>query len=128
MAEAILKSMGIPGVEVKSAGVYAQDGGDASENTRKVLTEEGINIDHQSSMLNESLINWTSCILTMTESHKAAVIHMFPQATGKIFTLKELAGTTGDQDISDPFGGPLEVYRKTFIEMKAAIADIINRI
>ncbi|MBY0123248.1 low molecular weight protein arginine phosphatase [Bacillus sp. S/N-304-OC-R1] len=128
MAEAILRSMGIPGVEVKSAGVYAFDGNDASEHTRKVLAEEGIDIDHRAAMLNESLVEWTSYIFTMTESHKAAVIRMYPHASEKTFTLKEFADHSGDMDIIDPFGGSLEVYRKTFIEMKAAISDIINKL
>ncbi|MEH7125539.1 low molecular weight protein arginine phosphatase [Bacillus sp. JJ1773] len=128
MAEAILRNMGISGVEVKSAGVYAQDGSDASEHTRTVLAEEGIGMDHQAAMINESLVNWTSCILTMTESHKAAVTRMFPNASGKTFTLKEFAGNDGDLDIIDPFGGPVEMYRKTFDEMKIALSEIIKKL
>lgn len=128
MAEAILRSKGIPGVEVKSAGVYAFDGSDASEHTRKVLADEGISMEHKASMLNESLVHWTSYILTMTESHKAAVIRMYPHASEKTFTLKEFAGHSGEMDIMDPFGGPLDVYRKTFIEMNEAISDIIKKL
>lgn len=128
MAEAILRSMDIPGVEVKSAGVFAQDGSEASLHTRTVLDEEGIAISHKSSMLNEDLINWTSFILTMTESHKAAVVRLFPHVGEKTFTLKEFAGKTGDLDIVDPFGGPLEIYRKTFEDMKAVISEIIEKL
>lgn len=128
MAESILKSRKIPGVVVKSAGVFAHDGSDASENTKKVLEEQGIEIEHQASMLNEHLVNWTSYILTMTMSHKATVINMFPTAKGKTFTLREFAGENENSDIIDPFGGTIDVYRYTFQEMNEIISKILHRL
>ncbi|KQL21510.1 low molecular weight protein arginine phosphatase [Cytobacillus solani] len=129
MAEAILKSKNLPGIEVKSAGVYAMDGSAASENTRKVLAEHGIVFDsHQASMLNDELVSWTSYIITMTASHKAAVISMFPDAAGKIFTLKEFAIGNSKSDIADPFGGPIEQYRHTYNEMNDMMIKIIQRL
>lgn len=128
MAESILKSRQIPGVVVKSAGVFAQDGSGASENTKKVLAEQGIEIEHQASMLNENLVNWTNYILTMTMSHKATVINMFPNAKGKTFTLTEFAGENENSDIIDPFGGTIDVYRYTFQEMNEMISKILHRI
>ncbi|MBP2243014.1 protein-tyrosine phosphatase [Cytobacillus eiseniae] len=124
MAEAILKNH-LPNVEVKSAGVYAMDGSAASENTIKVLAEEGILFNqHQSAMMNEQLVNWTSYILTMTLSHKAAVLSMYPAAAGKTYTLKEFAGESGNPDIMDPFGGPLMSYRDTYKELNEMIRKI----
>ncbi|QED49732.1 low molecular weight protein arginine phosphatase [Cytobacillus dafuensis] len=128
MAEAILKSKKIPGVEVKSAGVYAFDGNEASVNTRRALEEQGLTLNHQATLLNDSLVNWTTFILTMTRSHKEAVISMFPSATMKTFTLKEFAGKSGNGDIIDPFGGPIEVYRNTFKDLSETISDIMNRL
>lgn len=129
MAEAILKSRNLPGIEVKSAGVYAADGSAASENTRKVLAENGILFDsHQASLLNEALVNWTSYIITMTATHKAAVISMFPDAAGKTFTLKEFAIGNSMSDIADPFGGPIEQYRHTYNEMNDMIIKMIQRL
>ncbi|WP_102273607.1 low molecular weight protein arginine phosphatase [Cytobacillus massiliigabonensis] len=129
MAEAILKSRNLPGIEVKSAGVYAMDGSAASENTRKVLAENGILFDsHQSSMLNDELVNWTSYIITMTASHKAAVISMFPETAGKTFTLKEFAAGNSNGDIADPFGGSIEHYRQTYNEMNDMIIKMIQRL
>lgn len=128
MAEAILKSKNIPGLEVKSAGIYAFDGSDASENTKKVLEEQGLLNNHQASLLNELLVDWTHYILTMTKSHKEVIVSTFPNAADKTFTLKEFAGASGDQDIIDPFGGPIELYRSTFNEMTEMITKIINRL
>ena len=44
MAEAILKSKKLPNVNVHSAGVYAQEGGEMSVNARKNCTGEKIEI------------------------------------------------------------------------------------
>ncbi|MBU8881046.1 low molecular weight protein arginine phosphatase [Bacillus sp. FJAT-29790] len=128
MAEAILRSKEIPGVEVKSAGVFAVNGSDASLNTKKVLVEQGMPLDHKASMLNQSLVNWTSFILTMTAGHKATVISMFPDAAGKTFTLKEFADGNTSSDIIDPFGGPIEIYRNTFNEMKETMEKVMSRL
>lgn len=128
MAEAILKSMKIPGIEVKSAGVFAQDGCEASENAKKVLAEQGIDINHRSSVLNENLVNWTGYILTMTKSHKIAVTRMYPSAEGKTFTLREFAEKNKNSDIIDPFGGTIDVYRDTFKEISEIISEILNRL
>ncbi|MFO1444290.1 low molecular weight protein arginine phosphatase [Bacillus sp. Bva_UNVM-123] len=128
MAEAILRSKEIPGIEVKSAGVYALDGNDASENTKRVLKEQGLLQNHQATLLNESLVDWTSYILTMTKSHKDIIIGTFPNAVGKTFTMKEFAGVIGNSDITDPFGGPIEVYRNTFNEMNETILKMIHRL
>lgn len=128
MAEAILREMGIQGLEVRSAGVFAQDGSAASRNTIDVLKEQGIESDHRSSMLTDELINWTNYIFTMTNGHKESVIRMYPHAADKTFTLKEFAGKDADGDISDPFGGPIEVYRETYTEIHSLITEIIHKL
>ena len=128
MAEAIMKSKDIPGIEVKSAGVYALDGNEASENAKRVLEENELIHHHRAALLTESLINWSTYILTMTKGHKDIIISTFPDAVGKVFTLKEFSGGIGNVDISDPFGGPIETYRHTFSEINETIAKIISRL
>lgn len=128
MAEAILKSKNIPGVEVRSAGVYAENGYPASQNTQQVLQEEKIDHQHQASVLTKGLINWATHIFTMTEGHKESVIRMFPEVKEKTFTLKEFAGHETDWDIIDPFGGSLEMYRKTYKDIRENIDTIIERL
>jgi protein arginine phosphatase len=120
MAEAILKSKNIPGLEVKSAGVFAAVGSAASTNAGKVLTENEIAFDHQSTQLSAKELDWATLVLTMTASHKDAVVSHFPQASEKTFTLSEFAGQDG-HDIADPYGGSIEIYRAAFAEIKEAI-------
>ncbi|WP_338471047.1 low molecular weight protein arginine phosphatase [Niallia sp. XMNu-256] len=128
IAESLLKHMNLPGVKVKSAGTFASDGSEASTNTKNVLDENSIPHNHKSSMITENLVDWADFIFTMTSGHKATVISMFPQAQAKTYTLKEFAGMDGIRDISDPFGGPVDVYRETYEEIKEAIEKVADRL
>jgi protein-tyrosine-phosphatase len=99
MAEAILKRLaeeeGLD-VSVRSAGLYAMDGAEASENTRKVLGERGIRHSHRARSVPPGLIEWADLILTMTLDHKRRLISMNPDSVGKVHTLKEYALTDGE--------------------------------
>jgi len=121
MAESILRNLAIPGLEVKSAGIYAQTGSAASANAKKVLDEQEIPHNHQSALLDETLVEWSDYILTMTSGHKETILNRYRDAHSKTFTLKEFAQIDGYPDIADPFGGSVEIYREAFQEIKEAI-------
>jgi protein-tyrosine-phosphatase len=126
MAEAILKHK-TTSVNVKSAGVFAADGSPASINTVEALREEKIQITHSSQLLTDELVDWSTCILTMTKSHKQLVTERFPQAVAKTHTIEEYA-TGGQGDVMDPYGGPLSMYRKTYVELTEMIEALIAKI
>lgn len=128
MAEAILKNKKIDGVEVKSSGIFAINGSEASAHAKKVLGENQIDHQHQSNSLTEADVNWAALILTMARSHKAAITRSFPSAIEKTFTLKEFIGKEKDLDVLDPFGGDIEEYRNTFKELESLIDAAIERI
>lgn len=128
MAEAILKSKQIPGVDVKSAGVYAVNGADASTNAKIVLKENEISHNHRSAPLTKDNLDWASLILTMTESHKAVILSQYPYIADKIFTLKEFAEEGQNPDVADPYGGNEQIYREAFMEIKENIEKILKKI
>ena len=64
MAEAILKNKNIAGVEVKSAGVYASSGQDASLHAKNVLVENGIVHNHHSTPLSKKEMEWATIIFS----------------------------------------------------------------
>jgi protein arginine phosphatase len=128
MAEAILKNKNIDGIEVKSSGIFAINGGDASTNAKQVLVENKIEHQHQSNSLTHKEVEWATLILTMTSSHKAAIVVNFPAAAQKTFTLKEFIGKDVDVDVSDPFGGDIDMYRNTFNELEKLIDAAILRL
>lgn len=120
MAEAILKHKQLNNIEVRSAGVYAQNGGAMSMNAKKVLVENGILENHRSAEIDPQYMEEADVILTMTKSHLHALLQYFPQAANKIYTLSEYVSENA-QDISDPFGGNIDVYRQTFEELQQLI-------
>ncbi|MFY3792964.1 low molecular weight protein arginine phosphatase [Ureibacillus sp. MALMAid1270] len=128
MAEAILKHKNIKGVEVKSAGIYALEGGGISENSRAVLSNEGIDFDHKTSQVNKNDIEWADLILTMTLAHKEMIVRSFPSAEGKTYTLKEYVTPYSSKDVSDPFGGDMFTYAQTYQELKKLIDELENKI
>lgn len=128
MAEAILKNKNIDGVEVKSSGIFAINGGDASTNAKQVLGENKMEHQHQSNSLTNKEVEWATLILTMTSGHKAAIVANFPEAASKTFTLKEFVGKNEDLDVSDPFGGGINIYRETFKELEELIDAAILRL
>ena len=128
MAEAILKNKKIENVYVKSAGIYALEGGDISLNANKVLQEEQIDFSHASSQVKQEDVEWADLILTMTLAHKNMILHAFPDAREKTYTLKEYVAPYSSKDVSDPFGGDLHTYRQTYLELDQLIEQLIMKI
>jgi protein arginine phosphatase len=127
MAEAILKNKKMNDVQVKSAGIYAVNGCDATGHSKVVLDENKIPNDHKSSTLTEAHLDWATTILTMTTSHKMSIIQNFPKSVDKIYTLKEFVGEKGNLDVMDPFGGDLDTYRTTYEELERLINLITEK-
>lgn len=128
MAEAILKSKKLKDVDVRSAGVFAMEGGELSENAKAVLLQENIEFNHQARLVTEQDIDWADLILTMTLSHKDMLLRSFPQAEGKTFTLKEYVTPYSSFDVSDPFGGDIHIYKETYDELKGLIDELGNKL
>lgn len=129
MAEAILKNKQIPEIEVKSAGVYAETGQDASNYAKKVMKQNSLEHVHASQLLTDSEIEWATHIFTMTESHKALIMNTYPRAMDKTFTLKEFVTSDAiNRDVMDPFGGSVERYNQTFNELHVLIDELIRKL
>lgn len=126
MAEAILTSKNIKGIEVRSAGLFA-GGSPISKNAGAVLEQQGIEFNHTSRPLLPEDMNWSDIILTMTASHKQLVCQEYPQTIDKLFTLKEYATSTSE-DVTDPYGGSQLVYQKTFDELHELIGTLEKKI
>jgi len=129
MAEAILKNKKMDDIKVRSAGIFASNGSDAAENAIKVLQENNIHHQHSSRMLTNQDIEWADYIFTMTEGHKETVLYQYPSAADKTFTLKEFVYDSKiDMDVNDPYGGSLEIYRKTYMELEELIKEMMKKI
>lgn len=128
MAEAILKNKNIPGLEVKSAGIFAINGQEASKHAQTVLAEKEIPSSHLSSQLTKETIDWATHVFAMTTSHKQSILSFFPEAKEKTYTLKEFVGEKEQLDVLDPFGGTIETYRATYEELKGLIDTLLKKL
>lgn len=116
MAEALMRSKFISRfgseqaaadkVYVASAGLNAFPGGPASIEAQAVIASRGLSlVEHQSRSVTMHALQHADLILTMTRSHRNAIIDQLP---GIEFKVKLLSGSNAD--VSDPYGGPQTVY------------------
>jgi protein-tyrosine-phosphatase len=132
LAEALLvrelKTRGIEKVEAVSAGTGAWDGAPASEGAYLVGLEHGLDLSsHRARLLTRDMVQQAELILTMARHHRARVHELGGE--GRTHVLGEYAGRTGPEaEVSDPFGGDLELYRGTYVELEALIRVAVERL
>jgi len=124
LAAAIFLREGI-NFRVASAGVSAMPGMPASENAAKAMREEGLELSsHRSKPASKEFLQGAKLVLTMTRGHLEYVRRSCPDV--RAFTLGEYASI--GKDISDPFGGSLEVYRNCAADIKALLVACAKKI
>jgi protein-tyrosine-phosphatase len=123
-----LVERGVEGIEVSSAGTGAWDGAPASEGAYLVGLEQNLDLSsHRARLLTRDLVEQSTIILTMARHHRARVDELGGE--GRVFVLGEYAGRSGEAaEVSDPFGGDLEVYRATCAELATLVAAAVDRI
>jgi protein-tyrosine-phosphatase len=111
-------------ITVESAGTAAWDGGGASRNSVAVMKSNGVDLNNfASSRLTPERINTADILICMTHSHRAYIGQINPEALKKTYLLLDFNSTSGN-DISDPFGGPRELYSLCFDDMKQALENL----
>jgi len=96
------------GAQVLSAGIAAMPGGRPSPEAVNVMQERQLDLSpHLSQPLSPHLARHADLILTMTQSHRDAVVRQLPEAETRVRLLRIDQG-----DISDPIGGSIDVYRR----------------
>lgn len=128
MAEAILRSKALEGVTVRSAGIYAWDGLPIAENAKQLIEESSMPYTPVSRSVSGEGLAWADVILTMTEAHKETLLLSFPEINDKTFTLKGFVHSPNGSDLSDPFGGDLDTYRRTFNELSDMMDVLVQKI
>lgn len=130
MAAALLRDLwrrADPGwdLQVDSAGLGAFPGLPAAENAVTAMKARGIDLSGHRSRPVAGLEGY-DLVLGMTRAHRDALRARYPAFADRIFTLGEYAGTGGD--LSDPFGGSLEVYEQTARALEQALQAVVERI
>lgn len=113
-----LSQLGRDDIQVDSAGLAVFGPDPAAANAVKAMAEMGIDLtDHQSRPLRFDEIPTTDWFVAMTPSHAAAL---------------SSAGVSPDRisvlNVSDPFGGSLEVYRQARDQICAAVDRFLKEV
>lgn len=120
MAEAVFNSMVADASDfsASSCGIYADGVSPISENARKALLDIGIEFTHTSRPLTEKLIEEADIIIGISASHARTLINSYDRYKDKIFAFPF--------DVSDPFGGDLDIYKKCLKQIREGVSVIIN--
>lgn len=128
MAEAIAKNLfKDKDLNIISRGIFVYDSFPINENSKVVLKENNINInEHFSKQLSLEEFEKADLIFTMEIEHKNLLKKFnknVQEGNEKVFTLYEYV-LNKEQDIKDPFGFNLEIYKKCFEEIYFLISKI----
>lgn len=97
-----------------SRGIAVSSPSGAAQNAKYAVLEYGGNLEnHMSHQITLEELKEAEIVITMTGSHKMLLSQYVDE--DKIKTLAEFAGESGD--ISDPYGGDVEIYRETAEEI-----------
>jgi protein-tyrosine phosphatase len=111
-------------IRTHSAGVSAFGGDPASHGARQAMRGFGLRLDeHQSAQLNASMVDQADLILVMGQRHRNVIVSQWPEAASKVHLLASDGG-----EISDPFGGPSEVYQRCAEQLERHTNAWIQRI
>ncbi len=114
------------GWEAASAGTYASFGNPASDNAVLAVRELGIDLSkHKSQPLTAELVENSDMIVVMTQEHRFHILQDFPEVGNRVFLIKSFGTSKVPADVSDPFGGSLNTYKRIRDEIDRALSDLI---
>ncbi len=130
IAERSLGLRGWDGVEIRSAGVSASPGGEASEGARVAAESDGLSLEgHRTTPLDTELVAWASLILTMGPHHADAVEAL--GGGGKVWMLSDFSEGgegPGGPGVPDPFGGDAHAYRECLEALDDLVEAALGRV
>lgn len=125
MAEIILKrklkTAGIEGVKVSSAGLMAEVGSKINQNSVQALKQLGYRAGaFKSKQITPSMLKRSELVICMTQEQKR-----YLYGYERVYSMGEV---TGLSDISDPFGRGIEAYIYVSKQIEKACEIIINEL
>lgn len=112
--------------DASSAGVAAPAGMPASPGAVEARAERDIDLrPHRSRPLTPGLVDAAERIVVMTAAHRDEVQRRFPGAAGKVCLLTSFGPGGSGEDLPDPIGASLFVYRSVRDRIESAVADLL---
>lgn len=132
LMEKKIKDNNIKNVEIYSAGIFAENGDNATYNAIEAAKEYGVDLrKHTATNIRKSKIEEMDLILCATMSHKYSILQMYPNLKDKTYTMKEYVNSdpnSKDTDIKDPWGYDIEIYRFCASEIDKCLDKLIEKI
>lgn len=131
MAEGLLRHLveqrGRHDIQIMSAGTGAMPGMGPTMETVQAMWKEGVDVSgHISQQLTPDLIRHADAVFCMEEHHRELTLGMARDAGPKTHMLKMFENPTasGDPDIPDPIGQPMNVYLHCAKVIKEAVKRV----
>ncbi len=127
MAEYLFRTQLVsrPEFTVCSVGVMTGYGSPASRFAVKAMNELGVDISsHRSQPVTRDLVEEAELLVVMTGGHRDALLERYPHVADKVVLLKTFDANRKDEDVMDPIGLSLDVYRYVRDDIAAAIAGL----
>ncbi len=153
MAERLARKAFRPGTVAVSAGTHAWDGERMHPYTELVLKERGADtLGFASRRLTRAIVEHADLILTADRVQRAGCATLAPAAVRRVFTLRQFARIIaglpkrpatmpemldavratlgqpvepGEDDLTDPVGGPVEAFRVCADEIQRVLGIIV---
>lgn len=127
VAEVLLANR-LPALEVRSAGIAADDGGKANEAAGRAAGRLGLSLaDHRTRHLREDDLDWADLVLGMEGRHTAAVAQRWPGSRAKLRLLGDFLPAPPHR-LQDPWGEPDTVFDEVFGRLANAVEQLARRI
>jgi len=111
--------------EIRSAGVAAWEGAEASAYAIDVMRELGIDMrEHRSQPISAELLHWAEHIVVMEPGHRDHILSLLPEVEPRITGLWSYLSETVDH-VPDPHRQAIDVFRASCISIGAAIEKLI---
>ena len=112
---------------VRSAGLDAYPGDEASLHAREVIRAAGGDLSHHAARrFTAYLADEADLIVAMTNAHLQRIRMLVPEAASKSCLLMHFSKLQPESDVPDPFGGAADTYRHCFETMREAIENLKN--
>ena len=126
IAQGLAKHLLSENYRILSSGIDAYDGQAVSEKAVKVLKEKSIDISKNKAVkLDDQLLTAADYVFTMTQKHELYLWNAYPEHKSKIKRLGDFVGY--NRDISDPWGGSLEDYRRCALELEEMLSTLVEK-
>lgn len=115
-------------IQVVSAGVAADFGSPASQNSIKSLQRVDLDLSHHKSQpLTHSLLDRAFAIFAMTQSHLDVLHTFFPDAEPnvRLHLFREFMEEGKEEEIPDPYGASIQSYQACMDSMVEAVPSLV---